>query len=194
MSAIIGAGVGPDSEDGGQQEGGQRGRRGARAAAEAEYSRQDWWERGREIVIRQLSMMDRSRVQLSDAMARRGVPEDVRGEVLDHFEGLGLIDDEHFAQALVRTRFAERGSSRRAIGEELRRKGVDERIVEEAVGLIDDEAEFDAAVTLACKRMERADGNPATLERRVYAALARRGYSPEVCSRALGEARRRTLG
>ena len=78
-----------------------------------ELSRSEWLEKGRAIVVRQLSMMDRSRRQLDEAMAKRGVPDDVRSEVLDRYTELGLIDDAHFADALVQTRLAGAGTSRR---------------------------------------------------------------------------------
>jgi len=139
-------------------------------------------------------MMDRSRQQLSEAMERRDVPADVREEVLDHFTSIGLIDDAHFARALVRTRFSETGASRKAMCEELRRKGVDRGIVDAVIESVGDEAELEAAVAVAEKRLSRGGGDPRTLDRRVYAALARRGYPPETCSRALREAHERLLG
>lgn len=159
-----------------------------------EPDREEWRERGRRIVIRQLSMMDRSRQQLSEAMERRDVPADVREEVLDHFTSIGLIDDAHFARALVRTRLSETGASRKAMCEELRRKGVDHGIVDAVIESVGDEAELEAAVAVAEKRLSRGGGDPRTLDRRVYAALARRGYPPETCSRALREAHERLLG
>ena len=105
-----------------------------------------------------------------------------------------LIDDAHFARALVRTRLSETGASRKAMCEELRRKGVDRGIVDAVIESVGDEAELEAAVAVAEKRLSRGGGDPRTLDRRVYAALARRGYPPETCSRALREAHERLLG
>ena len=153
-----------------------------------EPTRAEWEEKGRAIVIRQLSMMDRSRYQLDEAMAKRGVPEDVRFEILDRYTEIGLIDDAHFADMLVRTRLAGAGTSRRVIVDELRRKGIDAGVIEDAVGQIDDVEELEAATRLAVKRIERGGGNPETLQKRAYAALARRGFSHDVCSAALRRA------
>ena len=140
-----------------------------------ELSRSEWLEKGRAIVVRQLSMMDRSRRQLDEAMAKR-------------YTELGLIDDAHFADALVQTRLAGAGTSRRVIAEELRRKGIDADIVEAAVGVIDDAEELGTATRLALKRLERGSGDRASLQQRVYAALTRRGFSHDVCSTALRQA------
>lgn len=90
------------------------------------------------------------------------VPEEISEEVLQHFEEIGLINDAHFAQVLTRTRFAEKGASRRAILDELHRKGVARNVAEQAVKQIDAADEFEAAVTLAMKKMRSASGNPET--------------------------------
>ena len=153
-----------------------------------ELSRSEGLENGRAIVIRQLSMTDRSRRQLDEAMGKRGVPEDVRCEILDRYTELGLIDDAHFADAFVQARLAGAGTSRRVIAEELRRKGIDADIVEAAVEVIDDAEELGTATRLALKRLERGSGDRASLQQRVYAALARRGFSHDVCSTALRRA------
>lgn len=146
------------------------------------------WERARDIVTRQLAMMDRSRKQLLDAMCQRGVDDETAHSVLDWFAGHGLVNDEQFAEVLVRTRLAEKHASRRAIAEELRRKGVDSQIIEDAVNAISDEDEYENALQIAVKKLRIASGNPATLRQRTYASLARRGFSPDHCSRALAEA------
>lgn len=167
----------------------QYGRRSLREPRELSIEEQR--EKARDIVVRQLAMMDRSRAQLAQALARREIPEEISEEVLQHFEEIGLINDAHFAQVLTRTRFAEKGASRRAILDELHRKGVARNLAEQAVKQIDAADEFEAAVTLAMKKMRSASGNPETLLRRTYAMLARRGFDPGQCSQALREARAR---
>src|SRR5690348_2024532 len=45
----------------------------------------------REICLRLLTMAPRTRAQLADALARRGVPDEVADEVLGRFTEIGLI-------------------------------------------------------------------------------------------------------
>ncbi len=156
-----------------------------------ELSIEEQQEKARDIVVRQLAMMDRSRAQLAEALERRGICAEVIDEVLLRFEELGLVDDAHFAQVLTRTRFAEKGASRRAILSELQRKGVARDLAEQALAQIDPEDELEAAITLAMKKLRSTSGNPDTLTRRTYAALARKGFDPEQCAQALREARAR---
>lgn len=144
--------------------------------------------KARDIVTRQLAMMDRSRQQLDEAMLKRDIPQEIRKNTLDYFEELGLVDDLHFARMLVRYRFELKGMSRRALAQELQLKGVSAENTQKALEEIDDEAEYQAAADFARKRLKRREGNPETLHRRVYAALARRGYSPQICIRAMKEA------
>lgn len=166
-------------------------RGGGRRVDVAALSREEQLSYGRDVVMRQLAMMDRSRAQLAEALARREVPDDVAEEVLQRFEEVGLIDDAHFADVLTRTRFNGKGASRRAITMELRRKGVAQDVAQAAVEQIDPDAELDVAIRLAEKKLRAGGGNPATLDQRAYSLLARRGFSPAQCSKALAEARHR---
>ncbi len=180
--------------DGSAEMGSSRRRRSARRGQTAEsneLSIEEQREKAREIVVRQLAMMDRSRAQLSEALERRGIGPEVADEILERFEEIGLIDDAHFAEVLTRTRFSEKGASRRAILVELQRKGVSRDIAEHALEQIDPEEELEAAVRMAMKKLRSASGNPDTLKQRTYAALARKGFDPEQCSQALREARAR---
>ena len=72
--------------------------------------------------------------------------------MLSRYEEIGLIDDEHFAEVLTRTRFTQKRASRRAIAAELEQKGVDREIIERVITQIDPDSEFQAAVELASKK------------------------------------------
>ena len=48
--------------------------------------------------------------------------------LLDRFEEVGLIDDEAFARAWVASRQPGKGLARRALAQELRRKGIDDEV------------------------------------------------------------------
>src|SRR3954453_20725579 len=102
----------------------------------------------RAIALRLLVRQPRTRAELERAMARRGVPPDVAAAVLDRFTEVGLVDDEAFAQAWVDSRHRGRGLARRALSTELRRRGVDDAVVREAVDTVTDDDERAAAAAL----------------------------------------------
>ena len=68
-------------------------------------------------------------------MARKEVEEEVAELVLGRLDRAGLIDDEAFAHEWVASRHNHRGLSKRALADELRRKGVDGSVAAEAVAI-----------------------------------------------------------
>ena len=63
----------------------------------------------RAIVLRQLSMAPRSRSQLEQKLRQRGCDPEVAERVLDRMAEVGLVDDEAYAEMLVRARHSGRG-------------------------------------------------------------------------------------
>src|SRR5690625_4361656 len=135
----------------------------------------------RTIALRKLTAAPQTRAQLAAAMAKRSVPDQVAGDVLDRLTDAGLIDDAAYAQAWVQSRQAGRGLSRRALAQELRRKGVDQEVIDDALSLIDVGQEETAARELVRRRLTSMDGLPVqTRMRRLLGMLARKGYGPEL--------------
>jgi regulatory protein len=142
----------------------------------------------RAIALRLLSAAPRSRAQLEEALARRGVPEDVAERLVDRFTEVGLVDDAAYAELLVRSRHDERGLARRALAHELRAKGIDPDVAQEALAGIDDADELAAARALVRRRAAATAGLPPDRRRRRLAAmLARKGYGPAVAIRVVDE-------
>ena len=145
-------------------------------------------EAAREIALRQLSAAPRSRAQLEQAMAKRDVEPELIARVLDRFTEVGLVDDDEYARMVVRTRHAERGLSRRGIAVELRRKGIDDTTAAGALEQVDEDDEESAARVHVRRKLASTSGlDPQVRRRRVYAALGRRGYGPELIGRLLRE-------
>lgn len=145
-------------------------------------------ERAREYLLRALTASAKSRSRLARGLADRDVDPDIAAEVLDRFEEVGLIDDVQYAHTLVRTRFAERGLSRRALAAELRNKGIAEAVARDALDQVDDDAELMAARRLAASRAARMTSLPPDVRRRRLAGfLGRKGYSASVSMQVIRE-------
>lgn len=141
----------------------------------------DPYEVARTIVLRQLTAAPRSRKQLADKLRERGCDDDVAQAVLDRLEGVGLVDDQAYAGTLIRSQQAKRGLARRAIAQELRRKGVDDDVIRDQLDAIDDDGERDRARALADKKLRAMHGLDATVQaRRLAGMLARKGYSSSI--------------
>ena len=139
--------------------------------------------------LRLLAQRARTRVELAQALHRRGVPDEAATAVLTRFTEVGLIDDESFAQTMALAQHRERGLAARAVAVKLRQRGLPDSAVEAALGLIDPDSEREAARRLVARKMPSVRALPAeTRTRRLIGMLARRGYSPALAAHVVREA------
>jgi regulatory protein len=131
----------------------------------------------RKILLDALTGQARSRKELRDKLARRDVPADLAERLLDRFTEVGLVDDEAFARSWVESRQRSRGLARRALAQELRRKGVDDETTRTALDDLDPADEEAAARALVRKKLRSLRGvDRTTATRRLAGLLARKGY------------------
>jgi regulatory protein len=143
----------------------------------------------RAICLRLLTGRARTRAQLADALRRREVPDDVAEHVLGRFTDVGLIDDTAFAGAWVSTRHTGKGLARRALARELRQRGVDAVVVDEAVARLDPEQELETARALVARRLPGTRGLDRDKRiRRLAGMLARKGYGEGLAVRVVRDA------
>ncbi len=150
----------------------------------------------RKILLDQLTGRARTRSELSDKLASRNVPPDVASRLLDRFEEVGLVDDAAFAREWVEQRRSGRGLARRALAQELRRKGIEDEVAQEALDEIDPDDEVEVARALVrakLRTLQRAqDQRSGGLDRdkavrRLVGMLARKGHSSGVAYRVVKE-------
>src|SRR5690606_24324254 len=170
--------------------GGRGGGRRAGGAAEGRATEEsrDPAELAREICLRLLAARPRTRSELAAALRRRGIADNVAAEVLGRYAEVGMIDDAAFARAWVTSRHHGRGLARRALGSELRRRGVDPETVGEALRQIDTDTEAATARALVERRLRTTSGEPEALVRKLVGMLARRGYPAGLAYRVVKEA------
>jgi regulatory protein len=145
--------------------------------------------RAREICLRLLTLAPRTRAELADALRSRGIPAPVADEVLARYADVGLIDDAAFARAWVESRHYSRGLAGRALRLELKRRGVNDEDIREAVAELGPDAEVDAARRLVEQKLAGTAGLPAEARiRRLAGMLARKGYPPGLAFRVIREA------
>lgn len=143
----------------------------------------------RKILLDQLTGQARTRSELAGRLAKKGVPDDIAGRVLDRFEEVGLVDDGAFARDWVQSRQAGRGLARRALAQELRRKGIDDEVARDALDAVDPDEELASARELVRRRLRSVatlDQQVAT--RRLVGMLARKGYSSGLAFQVVREA------
>ena len=143
----------------------------------------------RQICLNQLEHAPRTRAELATVLGRKGVDDDVAEQVLSRFAEVGMIDDALFAQMWVTSRHRGKGLSGRALSQELRRKGVADDQVAEAIATLEPDQELATARALVERRLGSTGGLPTEARvRRLAGMLARKGYSAGLAFRVVKEA------
>jgi len=127
-----------------------------------------------EQAVRFLGFRPRSRAELAQYLRRKRVADEIVSDVLARLKDAGYLDDEAFARFWVENRQMFRPRSQRALGIELRQKGVSREVVHDAVSEQDDEAAAWQAVEGRLSRW--SDLNPDELRPKITGFLARRGF------------------
>jgi regulatory protein len=151
-----------------------------------ESGAQDAHSEARNIVLNQLNFMPRSRKELETTLAKRHVEPDVAKSVLDRFEEIGMVDDAAFAELLIRSRCNTKRVSRSVLRQQLRQKGVNQEIIEEALLVVSDADELRMATELVerkARAMSRLE--PEVRKRRLFGLLARKGYNTSIALRVI---------
>ncbi len=166
----------------------RRDRRGARkpAASPGEHRLEDVVQQAKDTCLRLLTVRPRTRLELHQALLRKGIDEDVAEGVLGRLDEVGLVDDAAFAEVWVRSRHNFQGMGRRALAMELRRKGVSDEESAEALATVDADAEEERARQLVRKRLRSLTGDDETAKiRKLVGMLARKGYAQGLCFRVV---------
>jgi regulatory protein len=123
-----------------------------------------------------LSFRPRSSEEVRQNLRKRGCDEALTEETVSRLQNAGLLNDESFAQAWVENRNTFRPRSKSALRMELRRKGLDEDVIQSVLDRdVDEEA---LAYEAARKQARRYAGLEwPGFRQKLGGFLARRGFS-----------------
>lgn len=125
---------------------------------------------------------------MAEALTARAVPSEAADRVLARLAEVGLIDDRAFAERFVAVRHQDRGLARRELSRQLRDKGIDPEVADEAVAGVEPEQEWQTGRQLAERRLRSMSRlEPAVQTRRLVGMLARKGYSPSMAFQIVRE-------
>jgi regulatory protein len=149
--------------------------------------RKETTRKARESALRLLSYRDRSESEIRRRLAGNDFPEDIVDEVVGHLARAGLIDDGKFSRDWVKSRTVSRPMGRQRLAWELRAKGVDAPVIDEALAGLDENAEYEMALSLARKKAEKSDTSDPAFRTRTASFLRRRGFGWDAIAKALDE-------
>ncbi len=146
----------------------------------AQLKKEDEGEKAYQKALKLLSYRPRAESEVRKKLEQQGVPESLIGEVLERLHRTGLTDDNRFARDWVENRSVFRPRSRRALEFEMRRRGVDDESIAQAVaGLDDDNLAYQAASKYS-RRLHDLDWQ--AFRQKLIGFLSRRGFSYEVAA------------
>ena len=151
-------------------------------AASAALARAEAYETAHEQALRYLEPRPRSSAELKQQLRKKQVADEVIEQVIARLTEAGLLDDAAFAKYWVENRETFRPRAGRALRFEMKRKGLSDEAIKQAIGTLD---ESESAYNAAAARATRWRG----LERREFmdklgAFLVRRGFSYAVAKEA----------
>ncbi|MBQ9859692.1 MAG: regulatory protein RecX [Clostridia bacterium] len=121
-----------------------------------------------------LGLRDYACRELEKKLLEEATPE-IAAQVVERLQEVGLLDDEAYAHRMATGLSEYKGMPRRRVEQELRRRGVDGELAQEAAAGLERE-DFQQALALIEKKYYNKLNDPDS-RRRVVAALARRGFS-----------------
>ena len=122
-------------------------RSGGARRKDGESDRATQLEVARTIALDLLTARQRSAHELRAGLLRRRTPPDVADEVVERLAGVGLVDDVAFAEALTTSRVTHSQRGRARIRQELREKGVDREVIDQAAAELDADRDIAQALT-----------------------------------------------
>ena len=131
-----------------------------------------------------LRYRDRSEKEIIQRLQKKGFTEQDGRRVSSYLKEKGFVNDAKFAEALKRTAIEHKQLGKRGVIHYLLAKGIPLEIVDGITG--DDEEYLEAARTFVEKKVKQIPGlDTFAAKRRLWAALSRKGYSPEIIGRVL---------
>lgn len=123
----------------------------------------------------------RTRKELEQKLAEKGIDAAATAAALDKLEGYGYINDSGYAQEFVQSAI-QSGKSRRVTEYQLREKGIAPGVAGEAMKSYTYEIEAKSAEKAAAALRRQGKDR-----RHIFAALARKGFDYEIIGKVLPE-------
>ncbi len=136
--------------------------------------------------LRLLAASPKSGQELQKKLAGKGYGGEIIEEVLTRLRAQGVLDETRYAQDLVARLTQGSAAGRHKVAFELKRHGVSQKIRNDLLESLTDEAETERALEQA--RLKWSDGaklDPQKRKKRLYDFLIRKGYDFQIVQAVL---------
>ncbi|MGB2600275.1 MAG: regulatory protein RecX [Candidatus Omnitrophota bacterium] len=143
-------------------------------------------KKGKAYCLRLLSLRQRSEYEIDERLKGKGYGERARKRLLDLLKKDGLVNDLKFAEAWIDSRLRSNPKGKRALKEELKSKGIQKEIIEQA--FTEKASQLDErtmAAELIKKKLSKS--KPGIEKGKMFQYLLRRGIDPEAAEEAIND-------
>ena len=143
--------------------------------------------RAQEKALYLLEYRNYSKRELTEKIARTAASREAAQAAAGRMEELGLIDDRRFGEDYARELFSRKGYGARRAAQELRRKGLDQELVQELVEKYGSPEQSEKNIRRVLEKKYPGWREDEKVRRRAFAALQRLGYSYQEVREAMGQ-------
>jgi regulatory protein len=123
--------------------------------------------------------------ELKNKLAQHGYEESSIQWAIQALQQQKYVNDEDFAKLWTENRVVQQRKGRNLVKQELQQKGISKEHIQEAIGAIDPDEEFQASLQVASKKWSQTKGEPFERRRKTAAFLLRRGYTSSLVSKVI---------
>lgn len=140
------------------------------------------------LAVSYLARRMRSEKEIRTYLAKKEIEKPVIQEVIHKLMEQTYLDDQGYANAYLRTQINTTDKGPDVIRIELKEKGIEKSFIDTAMSVYSEEAQFEKAVTLAEKVMERNSRDSyKMIKQKIENLLLRKGYPYRVINRAVND-------
>jgi regulatory protein len=147
------------------------------------------FQRAFEAAMKKVNRTALSRRRMAEKLKLGGIEEAMIDRVLDRLVEIGAVDDEAYGRALVNEIQARKPAGPALLRAKLRQKGLENKLIDKLLAEVKEDPTADPvgdAAELARKKLRSmARLEPQVRKRRLWGALARRGFDGDTIDAAL---------
>ncbi len=149
---------------------------------------QDTLHKSYTLAINYLSYRMRTKKEMYDYLIKKEVDDEHITHIMEKLIAEGLLNDQQFAEAFVRTRMNTSEKGPMLIKKELMEKGVRDTLAEEAVASYTYDTQFEKAMKLAKKKFQSGKSKSYRQQlQHVQGTLLQKGFTGDVVQVVAGE-------
>ena len=142
-------------------------------------------DRAKNYALNKISYSQKSTYEIRQKLKEQKFSEDVIEKIIAYLDSYGFLDDEAYVKAYIRDKDEVSNWSRGKIRFMLKRKHIDDNLIEDYIYTISDEREAEKAGFFADKKIK----NDFSYENRakVFRHLASKGFDVDIINQVLNE-------